>query len=41
MTAAGLALNGVDRWIGGVRLHGTEPPWRWDQARETIVSRRR
>lgn len=36
-----VALNGVHRWIGGVRLHGTQVPWRWDGARETIVSRRR
>lgn len=24
------ALNGVDRWIGGVQLRGTVPRWRWD-----------
>jgi hypothetical protein len=30
-------LNGVDRWIGGVHLHGRRPPWRWDDGTETIV----
>jgi Domain of unknown function (DUF1835) len=23
-------LNGIDRWLGGVHLHGHESPWRWD-----------
>ena len=32
-----VALNGVDRWIGGVHLHGTEVPWRWDEGTETIA----
>jgi hypothetical protein len=31
------ALNGVDRWIGGVHLHGQDVRWRWDDAREAIV----
>jgi hypothetical protein len=25
-----IALNGIDRWIGGVHLHGKVVPWRWD-----------
>lgn len=25
-------LNGVNRWVGGVHLHGHEPGWRWDAA---------
>jgi hypothetical protein len=25
-----IALRGIDRWIGGVHLHGT-PAWRWDR----------
>jgi len=25
-----VALNGVDRWLGGVHLHGPEAAWRWD-----------
>jgi hypothetical protein len=36
-----VALNGVDRWIGGVRLRGRDVLWRWDEGRERIVSRRR
>jgi hypothetical protein len=24
-------LDGVDRWLGGVRLKGREAAWRWDQ----------
>lgn len=32
-----IALNGIDRWIGGVRLHGHHVPWRWDDGTETIV----
>jgi hypothetical protein len=32
-----VALNGIDRWIGGVHLHGRDVRWRWDDARETIV----
>jgi hypothetical protein len=32
-----VALNGVDRWIGGVHLHGRDVRWRWDDAREAIV----
>ena len=31
-------LCGVDRWIGGVHLHGRDMPWRWDEARETLVA---
>jgi hypothetical protein len=26
-------LNGIDRWIGGVHLVGTDADWRWDAAR--------
>jgi len=32
-----VALNGVDRWIGGVHLKGSSSPWRWDEGTETIV----
>jgi hypothetical protein len=34
-----VALNGVDRWIGGVLLTGTSVPWRWDEGTETITAR--
>jgi hypothetical protein len=33
-----VALNGVDRWIGGVHLVGRDVPWRWDEGVEAIVS---
>jgi hypothetical protein len=32
-----IALNGIDRWIGGVHLHGRQAPWRWDDGTEAIV----
>jgi len=32
-----VALNGIDRWIGGVHLNGHHVPWRWDDGTETIV----
>jgi len=31
--------NGIDHWLGGVHLVGSEAPWRWDeQAQELLVS---
>ena len=35
-----IALNGIDRWIGGVHLQGQRVPWRWDDGTETIVRAR-
>ncbi|HEX4814832.1 MAG TPA: hypothetical protein VFV66_18990 [Nonomuraea sp.] len=32
-----IALNGIDRWIGGVRLRGHQVAWRWDDGTEAIV----
>ena len=32
-----IARNGVDRWIGGVHLHGHHVPWRWDDGTEALV----
>jgi hypothetical protein len=32
-----VALNGIDRWIGGVHLQGGEARWRFDEGTETIV----
>ena len=32
-----VALNGVDRWVGGVHLHGPEARWRWDEGTESVV----
>jgi hypothetical protein len=34
-----VALNGIDRWIGGVHLTGRDVPWRWDDGTEAIVRR--
>jgi RNA polymerase sigma factor (sigma-70 family) len=37
-----VALNGFDRWIGGVHLRaplGAEVPWRYDPASRTLVQR--
>ncbi|MEA2478422.1 MAG: hypothetical protein QOJ07_344 [Thermoleophilaceae bacterium] len=31
------ALNGVERWLGGVRLSGNEPAWRWDPGAREVV----
>lgn len=33
-----VALNGIDRWIGGVHLTGREVRWRWDEGTESIRS---
>jgi len=32
-----IALNGIDRWIGGVHLQGHHVSRRWDDGTETIV----
>jgi Domain of unknown function (DUF1835) len=31
-------LNGVDRWVGGVRLSGRAVPWRYDERLESLVA---
>ena len=28
--------NGLDRWVGGVRLEGQHPEWRWDAAARQV-----
>jgi hypothetical protein len=33
-----VALNGIDRWVGGVHLVGHRVRWRWDQNQQNIVS---
>lgn len=30
-TADFVEMNGIDRWLGGVHLNGTERVWRWDE----------
>ncbi len=32
-------LNGIDRWLGGVRLQGDDAAWRWDGAASRIRAR--
>ena len=32
-----VALNGIDRWVGGVHLHGEAARWRWDEGTEAVV----
>ena len=32
-----MALNGIDRWFGGVHLHGHHPRWRWDSRTQQLV----
>lgn len=31
-----IELNGIDDWLGGVRLEGKQDVWRWDPAREQL-----
>src|SRR5439155_4942879 len=34
-----VAVNGIDRWKGGVHLVGSDrSPWRWDARAERLVS---
>ena len=32
------ALNGIDRWLGGVHLTGADSRWRWDSSSRTLVA---
>jgi hypothetical protein len=31
-----IALNGINRWIGGVHLQCHHVPWRWNDGTEAI-----
>ncbi len=31
-----VAVNGIDRWYGGVHQQGTGPLWRWDEAQDGL-----
>jgi len=33
-----VALNGIDRWIGGVHLHGKTVRWRWDRKAKSVIA---
>ena len=35
-----IAMCGIDRWLGGVHLHGAAIPWRWSDDRGSIVRSR-
>ncbi|HTW30359.1 MAG TPA: hypothetical protein VMD76_01695, partial [Candidatus Sulfotelmatobacter sp.] len=35
--ADAIELNGIDRWIGGVHLQGTQVRWRWSPRLRTIA----
>jgi hypothetical protein len=30
-------IHGIERWLGGVHLHGSEAQWRWDSERDRLV----
>jgi hypothetical protein len=32
-----VALDGIDRWVGGVHLHGRDARWRWHEGTESIA----
>ena len=32
-----IRLHGIDRWLGGVHLHGPKAQWRWDGERSRLV----
>jgi hypothetical protein len=32
-----VATCGIDRWLGGVHLHGGGTLWRWDDARQRVT----
>jgi hypothetical protein len=32
-----VALNGIDRWVGGVHLRGPAARWRWDEGTESVT----
>jgi hypothetical protein len=36
--ADNVALNGVDRWIGGVHLRGRHVRWRWNEGTEAVTT---
>lgn len=32
-----VATCGIDRWLGGVHLHGRHVPWRWDDEQQRVI----
>ena len=39
-SSGSVALNGIDRWLGGVHMKGDKVLWRWDRSSESLVSDR-
>jgi hypothetical protein len=37
-TSDHVALNGIDRWVGGVHLVGNDTRWRWNEGTETVTA---
>ena len=35
--ADAIALNGIDRWLGGAHLSGPDAEWRWDRERRKLA----
>lgn len=35
--ADAIELNGIDRWMGGVHLTGSQGAWRWDETQSQLV----
>jgi hypothetical protein len=33
-----IAVNGIDRWLGGVHLEGKSVPWRWEERRGKLIA---
>ena len=33
-----VAMNGIDRWIGGMHLRGKRVLWRWDERARSVVA---
>ncbi len=32
-----VATNGIDEWLGGIHLHGSEAAWRWDEDTQQML----
>lgn len=38
-SADAVSLNGIDKWLGGVHLHGHSNIWRWDEAQQRLINK--
>jgi len=32
-----VGISGIDRWLGGVHLSGSEARWRWDESAQKLM----